>query len=125
MEGYLRIIKGKSVLFYAQLLDNFLYLFETEQEPDQQRENCFKLLFSKKRNQTFPLKNISVLKEVIDLSQIEKISYDAIAETLHLDDNKYCFQSVDQPINYWITRLEEIMCNGSTGGEIKASIYIY
>ncbi|KAG2195540.1 hypothetical protein INT46_007240 [Mucor plumbeus] len=125
LEGYLRIIKGKSVLFYAQLLDNFLYLFETEQEPDQQRENCFKLLFSKKRNQTFPLKNISVLKEVIDLSQIEKISYDAIAETLHLDDNKYCFQSVDQPINYWITRLEEIMCNGSTGGEIKASIYIY
>jgi hypothetical protein len=100
-------------------------LFETEQEPDQQRENCFKLLFSKKRNQTFPLNNTSVLKEVIDLSQIEKISYNAIAETLYLDDNKYCFQSVDQPINYWTTRFEEIMYNGSTGGEIKVSIYIY
>ena len=125
-EGYLlRIIKGKSVLFYAQLLDNLLHLFETEQEPDQQQGNCFKLIFPKKRNQTFPLNNTSVLKEVIDLSQIKKISCDETEKMLHLDDNKFCFQSVDQPINYWSTRLGEIMRNGSTGGEIKASSYIY
>ncbi|KAL7333594.1 hypothetical protein PS15p_202477 [Mucor circinelloides] len=127
-EGYLnRIMKaGGSVLYYAQSLDNFLFLFETEQEqPSASYQNCFSLLFSKKRNSTFPLNNTSKLETVIDLSRIKQISCDDKVGTLHLDGNSYCFQSVNQPITNWSTRLANSMRNANTSGEIKMQDVLY
>ncbi|KAI8637758.1 hypothetical protein BD408DRAFT_424024 [Parasitella parasitica] len=127
-KGYLsRTTKrGKCVLFYAQLQGHFLLLFETEQDPQQQQElNCFSVLLSKKRNQTYPSNNTSVLKQVIDLSQIKKISCDETAETLRLGDSDDCFRSVNAPITDWSTRISRIMHGGPGGNEIKMCDVLY
>ncbi|GAN02334.1 hypothetical protein MAM1_0020c01777 [Mucor ambiguus] len=123
LEGYLnRIMKsGGSILYYAQSLGRCLFLFETEQEQQSSssRQSCFRLLFSRKKNSTFPISNTSALKAVIDLSHIKQINYDEKAETLHLDGTNYCFQSVNQPIVNWSTRLAKEMRNTNTPGSSK------
>ncbi|KAF1799073.1 hypothetical protein FB192DRAFT_1394731 [Mucor lusitanicus] len=134
LEGYLnRIMKaGRSILYYAQYLDHFLFLFEMEQEQQlslsSSQLNCFtSLLLSRKRNATFPTNNTPILKAVIDLLRIKQFRCDEKAGTLHLDGNSYCFQSVNQPITNWSTRLTKGMRNTNThgSGEIKMQDVLY
>ncbi|CEP15075.1 hypothetical protein [Parasitella parasitica] len=119
LEGYLKRTtkRGKCVLFYAQLQGHLLFLFETEQDPQQQQEkNCFSVLLSKKRHRICPSNKTSVLKQVVDLSQIKTISCDEKEEKLRLGDNGDCFQSVNAPITDWSSRILRII-HGSPGGE--------